>query len=337
MIKDVATTLGNLIVELDKMGIACFPAKDLAMALPAYLFEIARATPLDYSKPSRKGVATKVEHSPMDQAMAVLSSLAYLNGDEGQIQKMLFDSNTIHEFLGKNPGAALSARGITLSAASFAQIKPYKSDKGKPCWFSVADENKQVIYVVIRGTQDPADVLSDLNIQTKDVTILGQTAKVHSGISDSAQFVIENSKAHVAPYLEKGFSLVFTGHSLGAGTAALAAAYSRTSGDKGYKDATAVTFACPGIVAARDANGSKSAASHLMKKFVTTYILGFDVVPRASGVAVFKLLDNIFSLDWKAKFKQMMEEEAKKKTWSCCGISRWPHGQSAAESASTKR
>jgi hypothetical protein len=57
-----------------------------------------------------------------------------------------------------------------------------------------------------------------------------------------------------------------------------------------------------------------------MKKFVTTYILGFDVVPRASGVAVFKLLDNIFSLDWKAKFKQMMEEEAKKRLGAAAGL-----------------
>jgi len=173
---------------------------------------------------------------------------------------------------------------------------------------------------VIRGTQDPADVLSDLNIQTKDVDICGHAAKVHSGIDDSALFVIEESKTHIAPFLSKGFSLVFTGHSLGAGTAALAAAHSRSAGGEGYKDATAVTFACPGVIAAKNGDGSKNAACKAMKKFVTTYILGYDVVPRAAGVAVFRLLDDIFSNNWKEKTKKKVEEEAKKKMGAAAGM-----------------
>ena len=105
---------------------------------------------------------------------------------------------------------------------------------------------------------------------------------------------------------------MFTGHSLGAGTAALAAAHARTAGGQGYGEATAVTFACPGIVAAKNSDGSKSGASKALKKFVTTFILGYDIVPRAAGVAVFKLLDNIFSNNWKEKTKKKMEEEKAK-------------------------
>ena len=141
-----------------------------------------------------------------------------------------------------------------------------------------------------------------------------------SGIDDSALFVIEESKTHIAPFLSKGFSLVFTGHSLGAGTAALAAAHSRSAGGEGYKDATAVTFACPGVIAAKNGDGSKNAACKAMKKFVTTYILGYDVVPRAAGVAVFRLLDDIFSNNWKEKTKKKVEEEAKKKMGAAAGM-----------------
>jgi ABC-type proline/glycine betaine transport system substrate-binding protein len=129
---------------------------------------------------------------------------------------------------------------------------------------------------------------------------------VFTGINASALFVIEDSRIHIAPFLARGFSLVFTGHSLGAGTAALAAAHARSGSEDGYKDATAVTFACPGII-------SGKASIKAMKTFVTTFIYGFDVVPRASGVAIFKLLDRIFSNNWKEKTMEWMAEEAKKK------------------------
>ena len=36
MMKDVVKTLTGLISEMQKMGVTCFPASDLAMALPAY-------------------------------------------------------------------------------------------------------------------------------------------------------------------------------------------------------------------------------------------------------------------------------------------------------------
>ena len=53
---------------------------------------------------------------------------------------------------------------------------------------------------------------------------------------------------------------------------------------------------------------------------MTTYILGYDVVPRAAGVAVFKLLDNIFSNNWKEKTKKKLEEEAKKRLGASAGM-----------------
>ncbi len=73
-------------------------------------------------------------------------------------------------------------------------------------------------------------------------------------------------------------------------------------------------------MAAKNSDGSKSAASKALKKFVTTYILGYDIVPRAAGVAVFKLLDNIFSNDWKEKTKKKLAEEAKKKLGASAGM-----------------
>ena len=130
---------------------------------------------------------------------------------------------------------------------------------------------------------------------------------VFTGINAAALFVIEDSKAHVSPFLAKGFSLVFTGHSLGAGTAALAAAHARSGSEDGYKDATAVTFACPGVISC-----SKE-CNKILKSFVTTFVLGFDIVPRATGLAVFNLLDKIFSNNWKEKVWLKILAEAKEK------------------------
>ncbi len=56
MMKDVVKTLTGLISEMQKMGVTCFPAGDLAMALPAYIWDLEHANPFDYSKPSKKGV-----------------------------------------------------------------------------------------------------------------------------------------------------------------------------------------------------------------------------------------------------------------------------------------
>jgi hypothetical protein len=179
--KEVTQTISGFIKEMVKMGVTCFPAADLAMALPAYTWDLEKANSFDYSKPSKKGVNPKTAFSATDQAMAILSSLAYMKGAEGEIKAMLFDASTMHPLLQKNAGAELAARGVKLSEASFAQLASYKSEKGKPCWFSAADEANKVVYVVIRGTDSINDILSDLNIQTADVSICGASAKVHSG------------------------------------------------------------------------------------------------------------------------------------------------------------
>ncbi len=123
-----------------------------------------------------------MQYSQNDQALAILASLAYKNGAKNEIKDLIFSPVLVYDLISKPVFAELTTRGLTLAESSYAQQSTYTSEKGKPCWFSVADEQKKIVYVVIRGTQDPADVLSDLNIQTKDITICGHEAKVHSGL-----------------------------------------------------------------------------------------------------------------------------------------------------------
>jgi hypothetical protein len=293
----------------------------LALALPVFFWDLEKSeSPLDHSDDAVE------DYTPHDAAMAILADLAYLNGATGQIHSVLFDSSFKHKKIdNKCPSAELAARNVELSQDSYAQHKTYQSQDGKPCWYSVAEEQNEVVYVVIRGTQGFNDVLSDLNIRVQEIYLCGHRCQVHAGectecpfclpsavpktctgINASALFVIEDSKPHISPFLSKGFSLVFTGHSLGAGTAALAAAHCRSQNEDGYKDATAVTFACPGIISGKE-------CAKVIKQFVTAFIFGFDAVPRMSGVAIFNLLDKIYSNNWKEKSMARLAEEATKR------------------------
>ena len=178
----VAETLTGLIVEMTKLEIRCFPAGELVAALPFFIADLVASPPIDYSKPSKKGKHPKVEYTPNDQAMAILADLAYLKGANGDIQTALFDNSHKQASMnGKCPSAELASKGVVLSKDSFAQHKTYEAGIGKPCWYSVADEQKKVIYVVVRGTVNVQDVLSDINIQVESVELCGHPCKVHKG------------------------------------------------------------------------------------------------------------------------------------------------------------
>jgi len=190
-LQDAIKTIAGLIEEMKKMGVTCFPAADLAMALPAFIWDLEAKNQFDYSIPSKKGVQPKVDYSDTDKAMAILALLAYEDGAAGKIQQLLFKGASSPTSLGgRAPGPELVKRGVTLSEASYAQTPSYASAKGKPCWFCVADEEKKVVYVVIRGTQDAGDILSDLNIQTKEIVVSGKNEKVHSGANAALVYLI---------------------------------------------------------------------------------------------------------------------------------------------------
>ena len=68
--------------------------------------------------------------------MAILASLAYMNGAQGDIKDLLFNSSSTYSLIGKNAGSELASKGVVLSQASYAQLPSYTSEKGKPCWYA---------------------------------------------------------------------------------------------------------------------------------------------------------------------------------------------------------
>mmetsp|Transcript_6487 Transcript_6487/g.16925 ORF Transcript_6487/g.16925 Transcript_6487/m.16925 type:complete len:632 (+) Transcript_6487:462-2357(+) len=97
---------------------------------------------------------------------------------------------------------------------------------GNPASFLAFHKDRKVAYLSIRGTHTVADVLTDLVSHTESAehpTIDDDgIVHAHAGMLASARAIVSRSRPILKGLLEpQGYALVVTGHSLGAGTAAL--------------------------------------------------------------------------------------------------------------------
>ena len=89
------------------------------------------------------------------------------------------------------------------------------------------DHNAKAVVLACRGTLGFEDILADLTCDYDDLIWRGRTFRVHKGIHASARRLLEGSDGRVLITLQEalrefpGYGLVLTGHSLGAGVAAL--------------------------------------------------------------------------------------------------------------------
>ncbi|XP_058477644.1 diacylglycerol lipase-beta [Solea solea] len=144
-------------------------------------------------------------------------------------------------------------------------------------FFVALDHKREAVLVAVRGTLSLKDVLTDLSAECEDMPIEGVSGAcfAHKGICQAATYVykklindgILNQAFAVAPE----YNLVVTGHSLGAGTAALLAVLLRSS----YPTLQCYSFSPPGGLMSQ-------ALSDYSKDFVVSIVLGKDLVPRLS-------------------------------------------------------
>ncbi|XP_008313273.1 sn1-specific diacylglycerol lipase beta [Cynoglossus semilaevis] len=144
-------------------------------------------------------------------------------------------------------------------------------------FYVALDHKQEAIVVAVRGTLSLKDVLTDLSADCENLPIEGVTGAcyAHKGISQAATYLykklvndgILNQAFTVAPE----YRLVITGHSLGAGTAAVLAILLRSS----FPSLQCYSFSPPGGLL------SKALADY-SKDFVVSVILGKDLVPRLS-------------------------------------------------------
>ncbi|KAM9838111.1 diacylglycerol lipase-beta [Aulostomus maculatus] len=144
-------------------------------------------------------------------------------------------------------------------------------------FFVALDHKREAVLVAVRGTLSLKDVLTDLSAECENLPIEGVSGAcyAHKGICQAASYIykklvndgILNQAFSIAPE----YKLVITGHSLGAGTAALLAVLLRSS----FPTLQCYSFSPPGGLL------SKALADY-SKGFVVSVVLGKDLVPRLS-------------------------------------------------------
>ena len=157
----------------------------------------------------------------------------------------------------------------------------------RPGYLVGVDHERKAVFLAIRGTASLGDALTDLSAAQSEWP-LSEGAHVHRGMLLSALWFVD----HVGPLLvdamdeHKGYELRIVGHSLGGAVGALTTLLLNAEG----VDANALVIApaaCLSLDAAQDARSS-----------VTSFVLGDDVIPRASVVSLEELRLEIVDHAW---------------------------------------
>ncbi|XP_012670112.2 diacylglycerol lipase-beta [Clupea harengus] len=144
-------------------------------------------------------------------------------------------------------------------------------------FFVALDHKKESILVAVRGTLSLKDVLTDLSAVCENLPIEGVSGAsyAHKGISQASHYIykklVNDGILRQAFSIAPEYRLVITGHSLGAGTAAILAVLLRNM----YPTLQCYAFSPPGGLM------SKALADY-SKEFVVSVVLGKDLVPRLS-------------------------------------------------------
>ena len=148
------------------------------------------------------------------------------------------------------------------------------SSPSKPAFFVAANKERKEVLFVIRGTADFSDALTDMASSQSD--FLG--GKAHSGMVRGVKWFKSNYQKELLLVLEKyGYKkLVFAGHSLGAGTAALLTMHAKSEKKFAGIDVRGFAFAPPAAVS-KELMGAGGCGAG-----ITSLVCGDDFVTRAS-------------------------------------------------------
>ncbi|MES1912992.1 MAG: hypothetical protein MHM6MM_005230 [Cercozoa sp. M6MM] len=170
-----------------------------------------------------------------------------------------------------------------LEAKDLLLSQPFSTIE-RPGHYLLRDETLRAVVLVIRGTSQFEDVVTDVtceDIPFEGFGLQGDTHLVHAGMAACAEWFDRNVKQDVLGALNQekrrsgeNWRVILTGHSLGAGAAALTAAKWYESEDFADHVVSCAAFGTPAL-ATKD-------VAVAMEPFVTTVVARNDVVPRLS-------------------------------------------------------
>ena len=169
----------------------------------------------------------------------------------------------------------------------------------QPAYFVSRDDKTGDVHLVVRGTASLTDALTDMDCDAEPLFADGPTTvfRAHRGMAAAARWIVADTREVVAMAMETASAkhkkeprLTVLGHSLGAGTAALAAAILK----RDIPATRCVAFATPPCL---ELDAAESCAP-----FLTSVVLHDDVVSRASLANVQDLRARLQAIDWRASF-----------------------------------
>lgn len=142
------------------------------------------------------------------------------------------------------------------------------------------DDNDYLeVALVVRGTKEPGDVVSDVLFETVDYR---NGHRAHGGVLEAGRFLVQTHIDRLEHLLKLSGKRVLRlwciGHSLGGGAASIAAI---EFNDYGFIEASAIGFGSPSLLSAQ--------LSESYQDVITTIISDSDVVPRLSAPSMVRL------------------------------------------------
>lgn len=163
----------------------------------------------------------------------------------------------------------------------------------RPCFFVAYDHKEKAVVLCIRGTASLKDALTDV-AGTVDPFLTGVG---HRGIVRAAEWFQKNMLDSLKTWCREKSNgkLIITGHSLGAGTAALLSMLLQNE----FDGVECFAFAPPAVLSTGLCSVSESV--------VTSVICEDDIVPRFSTMAVETLRQEVIDYPWAEEMKQDMK------------------------------
>lgn len=180
-------------------------------------------------------------------------------------------------------GAGAGAAERALAAAGIdGEVSTLLFSSGSDGFFSPAhlvafDGESGAVVVAFRGTASASDAMVDLLCRAAPLRLGDEAGFAHGGMLRAAMAVRGAVEAAVEAALRDfrgAKELLVTGHSLGAGVAALLAALWRSEGRFGAVPLRCVAFACPQVLS--------PALAAAQEPWTTAVVVGDDAVPRLS-------------------------------------------------------